>query len=138
MRIIGLSESDKFLWDSSGLNFCVRPTEDAYLLGAPLSHKETDAALRQSLEQLQKVKQRLFKLSAHEAFFLLKSSLAAPRLQYLFRTAPCFQSSEVTRLDEEIRTILSSVLNLKLDESSWSQASLPVRWAGLELGNRLH
>jgi hypothetical protein len=80
---------------------------------------------------LLRVRGRLSKLSAHEAFFLLKNSLAIPRFQFLLRTAPCFLSPEVDRLDDVVRGILSSVLNLKLDDNSWTQASLPVRWGGV-------
>jgi hypothetical protein len=100
-------------------------------LGAPLSQSGTDATLSQSLVQLEQVKERLLKLSSHEAFFLLKSSLAIPRLQYLLRTAPCYLSPVAARLDQVIREILCSVVNLRLDEAGWSQASLPVRWGGV-------
>ena len=78
-----------------------------------------------------RVSERLLKLSAHEAFFLLKNSLAIPRLQYILRSSPCCLSSELLSLDEEVRRILSSVLNLRLDSGTWTQASLPVRWGGI-------
>ena len=71
------------------------------------------------------------KLSAHEVFFLLKNSLGIPRLQYLLRTAPCCLSSEAERLDEAVRDTLALVVNLRLDDSAWAQASLPVRWGGV-------
>ena len=130
-EIIGLSSSQRSLWESSGLQFLPRSVEDASLLGAPLSLKGTDKALGESFDQLERVRGRLLKLSSHEAFFLLKNSLGIPRLQHLLRTAPCSLSSEVQRLDEEIRGILSSMLNLKLEDDAWTQASLPVRWGGV-------
>ena len=130
-EIIGLDPSQRPIWLSSGLNFIERSVEDACLLGAPLSLKGTDAALSQSCDQLERVKERLLKLSSHEAFFLLKNSLALPRLQYLLRTSPCFLSTEASRLDDKIRCILSSVINLKLDDVTWAQAALPVRWGGI-------
>ena len=57
--------------------------------------------------------------------------MAIPHLQYLLRTSPCFQSHEATHLDDEGRSILSSMLNLKLEEAAWTEASLPVRWGGV-------
>ena len=130
-EVIGLSPVQEPIWDTSGLRFLKRPASDATLLGSPLSLAGTSEALRQSCDQLERVSKHLLKLPAHEAFFLLKNSLAIPRLQYLLRTAPCCLCPESVLLDEEVRRTLSSVLNLKLDDVSWAQASLPVRWGGI-------
>ena len=123
--------SQRPAWESSGLNFLARSVEEACLLGAPLSLVGTDEVLRQSCDQLERVRERLTKLSAHEAFFLLKNSLAIPRLQYVLRTTPSCLSTQADRLDEVVRGTLSSVVNLKLDDRAWTQASLPVRWGGV-------
>ena len=48
-EIIGLSPSQRSLWESSGLQFLPRSVEDASLLGAPLSLKGTDKALGRAL-----------------------------------------------------------------------------------------
>jgi len=71
------------------------------------------------------------RMPSHEALFLLKSSFGIPRLQFLLRTAPCALSPEVFKFDESVRGLLSSILNLKLVNSAWVQASLPVRWGGI-------
>lgn len=68
-EVIGLSSSLRSLWDESGLNFQIRPVEEASLLGAPLSAVGTDRALLQCCENLADMKNRLLKLPSHEAFF---------------------------------------------------------------------
>ena len=82
-------------------------------------------ALAAKCSQLESVLPRLMKMAAHEAFFLLRSCFAVPRLLYLLRTAPC------TRLDDIIKGALTSICNIKLDVDSWAQASLLVRWGGI-------
>src|SRR6201995_3837949 len=77
-EIIGLSQSQRLLWDSSGLSFIVRSANEACLLGAPLSLEGTDLALQKSCSQLVRIRERLMKLSAHEAFFVLKIALVSP------------------------------------------------------------
>ena len=81
--------------------------------------------------QLESVLPRLMKMAAHEAFFLLRSCFAVPRLLYLLRTAPCSSSPGTIRLDDIIKGALTSICNIKLDADSWAQASLPVRWGGI-------
>src|SRR5919106_5539176 len=40
-------------------------------------------------------------------------------------------SPEIASFDEAVRCLLSSIVNIKLDEEAWVQASLPVRWGGV-------
>jgi hypothetical protein len=130
-EIIGLDPSQRQLWSSAGLNFMERSVDESVLLGSPLSLAGVDTALSQSRTQLERVRTRLLKLSAHEAFFLLKNCFAIPRLQFLLRTAPCCFSEEVVTFDETVRSLLCAIVNIRLDDVAWSQASLPVRWGGI-------
>src|SRR5688572_28834884 len=98
-----------------------RPPPGGLPSGCPLSLSRTDRVLKESREKLVRVSERLLKLSAHEAFFLLKNSLAIPRLQYILHFSPCCLSSELLSLDEEVRRILSAVLNLRLDSGTWTR-----------------
>ena len=67
----------------------------------------------------------------HSAYFVtplpsLKSCI------YILRSAPCFSSAHLGAYDEELRSTLSEVLNISLeDDSSWPQASLPVGYGGI-------
>ena len=54
-----------------------------------------------------------------------------PRLLYLLRTSSCSSTPGVAQLDEVIKSILTTLYNLKLDTDSWAQASLPVRRGGI-------
>jgi hypothetical protein len=127
-EIVGLDESQRQLWTASGLTFLERSCDEAVFLGSPLSPAGVEVALSQNCSQLARVKVRLLKLSAHEAFYLLKNSFAIPRLQFLLRTAPCALSQEAVKFDEIVRDLLCAIVNVKLDDVAWRQASLPVRW----------
>jgi len=70
-------------------------------------------------------------MPSHDSLFLLRNVMAAPRLMYLLRTAPCTDSPELPLFDIVIRDSLSTTLNVDLDDQRWAQASLPVRWGGL-------
>lgn len=130
-EIIGLSEESRSVWTFARLNFIEREVGEASLLGTPLHADGVDSAISDRCDQLRKVAGRLALMTAHEAMFLLRSSFALPRLQYLLRTAPCFMSGKVEQFDELVRSTLETVTNVKLDSRAWSQASLPVRWGGL-------
>jgi hypothetical protein len=77
--------------------------------------------------------ERLGYLTSHEGLFLLRSSLAIPRLQHILRSSPCFDSPVAIDFDASLRSILSKVSNCNLSDEAWSQAVLPVRWGGLGL-----
>ena len=130
-EIFGLNLTYRTAWAASGLNFIIRPTEEATLLGSPIDARGVDPALVAKREQLEGVIPRLKKMAAHEAFYLLRSCFAIPRLLYLLRSAPCFASSETSSLDEVIRNALISLGNLKLGAEAWAQASLSVRFGGV-------
>ena len=129
-EVFGLTAASRKIWEAAGLGFVQRPIEDATLLGSPIHSEGVQEALVQRCDQLKDVLPRLFKMAAHEAFYLLKSCFAIPRLLYLLRTTPCSSSPGTILFDEVIRNALSSIANIKLDDDSWMQASLPVRWGG--------
>ena len=82
-------------------------------------------------EELQRLTNRLELMPSHDSLFLLRNVLAAPRLVYLLRTAPCWDSPELPMYDAVLRDSLSAILNIDIDDNRWTQASLPVRWGGL-------
>src|SRR5277367_3746580 len=127
-EVFGISAATRAAWQASGLSFIIRPLEEATLLGSHIHTCGVDPALVAQRVQLEGVLPRLMKMAAHEAFFLLRSCFAIPRLIYLLRTSPCSTSAETIHLDEVIKSALSSLLNVKLGEETWMQASLPVRW----------
>ena len=86
-------------------------------------------AVRDKQQDLVLMTSRLRFLPAHDSLFLLRGCLAIPRLLYILRTSPCYDSEELALYDECLKTALTSLLNVGLDGSRWIQASLPV-WAG--------
>ena len=70
-------------------------------------------------------------MPADDSLFLLRNIMAAPRLMYLLRTAPCTDSPVLPHYDAVLRESLSVTLNVDLDDDRWRQASLPVSWGGL-------
>jgi hypothetical protein len=95
-EIIGLDISSRVTLTRAGLCFQECLPSSATLLGTPIHVDGIDRAIRDRLASLELAVPRLKKLSSHEALFLLRNSLAMPKLQYLLRTAPCFLSSVTT------------------------------------------
>ena len=109
----------------------IRPVKEACLLRSPLHCDGVDTALSARRVQLEDIVERLKKMSAHEALYLLKSCFAMPHLLYLLRTAPCSLSSVTCNLDSVIRGAVPAITNVRLDADACLQGSLPVRWGGI-------
>ena len=110
------------------------PPSAATLLGAPVGDLfSISNAISKKTHMLQIMAPRLQYLSAQDALLLLRHALAIPKLLYTLRTAPCFASPALKSYDDELRSILSAVANVRLEEGSpeWTQASLPVKFGGL-------
>ena len=104
----------------------------ANLLGSPSGVLESiDKVLREKAIQLQLMGGRLPHLHSHDALLLLRHSFTIPKLIYIMRTSPCFLSAELEVYDNLLKTILCDVINVRLDEVSWSQACLPIRFGGI-------
>ena len=75
---------------------------------------------------------RLQSLPAHISLFLLRNSLAIPRLMYLLRASPSYKCPNILKnIDDLIRSALCDITNISIDDVSWLQASLPIRSGGL-------
>src|SRR5205823_9108920 len=77
-------------------------------------------------------------LTAHSAFYLLRSSISTPRLIYFLRCAPSWRRSEdLQDYDGALRSALETILNCDLGEEGWLQSSLPVKLGGLGIRHAL-
>lgn len=57
-----------------------------------------------------------------------------PKLTYFLRTSPLWLFPDiVTEMDNNLRTCIESIINLKLDDVQWIQTSLPISKGGLGL-----
>ena len=126
-EVFGLSPSDVITWRDLGLNFIITERRDATFLGAPLSPEGVESAIAEQGSRVRALTPRLCKMASHEAFHLLKTCFAVPKVQYLLRSTPAFAAVAVADLSVAIREALSAVTNIQLDDTSWLQASLPVR-----------
>ena len=103
-------------------------------LGAPITEAAAELVMEEKREELERMLERLQHLDAHSAFFLLRSSLWLPKLQYLLRSSPLYRQPELLRpMDDSLRTALSTIANVRFDDGSWKQAVLPTRYGGLGL-----
>ena len=101
--------------------------EDLTLLGAPINIEGISKVLKPKLESLELMCSRLVDLDRHEATFLLKNAFNIPKLNYFLRTAPCFLENETLELfDNTLQTSIQKILNVKMDDKAWNQASQPL------------
>ena len=105
----------------------------ASLLGTPLGSVDSiSGTIKEKADILRRMGERLNLLPSQDALLLLRHSFAIPKVLYILRTAPCFLSSELMSYDDLLRSILSDVINVTLDDNlAFLQASLPVRDGGL-------
>ena len=61
----------------------------------------------------------------------MRSAFTIPKLLFLLRTAPCFQSQLLSEFDSLQRSLLESFCNISLNDLTWTQASLPINSGGL-------
>jgi len=111
--------------------FRVDKTEMA-LLGAPaFKGKAQDMAIQHKIDDFSRALERLQHLHTHDALVILKNSLAISKLLYLLSTSECCDSLLMSQFDDTLRTGLTKILNVDLNDDQWLQASLPVRHGGL-------
>ena len=61
------------------------------------------------------------------ALVLFKNRLILSKLLYLLRTANCSGNMILLTFDDALRSGLSTIMNINLNDDQWIQASLPVR-----------
>lgn len=88
--------------------------------------------LSEGLDKLKILCKRLPLLDVHPALRVMRSSLSSPRFQYILRTSPAFFAIDrLNEIDEFYRHTIETITNNKLTDRSWSQASIPLSFAGL-------
>ena len=106
---------------------------EASLLGTPIGSAELiDNTITSKIQKLRLMGDKFRFLKSQDALSLLRHSFAIPKVLYILRTAPCFLSEQLGVFDSDLRRLLSTILNVDLDnDSAWLQATLPVRAGGL-------
>ena len=131
-EVIGHSTYTRSIFTDNGIILQDTDINNATLLGAPLTDGVAlEETLVKKVHELKTMSGRLDLLPAHDALYMLQHVVSTPKLMYLLRTSPCMDRRELVDYDLQLRSTLSSVLNIDLSEDRWQQASLPVRWGGL-------
>ena len=105
---------------------------DLSLLGSPIFRDAIELATKENFSKLTHLFENLQGLHPHIAFFLLKNCLAIPKLTYFLRTTPLWFIPSILKETEGLfKSCLESILNLQLDDKSWTLASLPISFGGL-------
>ena len=113
-------------------DLCPVSPEQATLLGSPIGGEEgVDKSIIEKTRALEIMGGRLRHIHAHDAFCLLCHAFALPKVLYILRTTPCFQSFLLQNFDTLLRTLLGEIANISIDDLTWAQASLPVLSGGL-------
>ncbi|XP_029654886.1 uncharacterized protein LOC115228448 [Octopus sinensis] len=104
------------------------------VLGSPIFPEGIEKILSGKLSTFEFMSSRLSILDAHEGFFLLKNFISLPKLQHVLRSAPCFINPELLKeLETGLKHSAENLCNIRFDEASWTQATLPIRFGGIGL-----
>ncbi|KAL0820722.1 hypothetical protein ABMA28_006551 [Loxostege sticticalis] len=124
------SQFQNFLTVLPGLSFLSRANFD--LLGSPIFAEGIAESVEKQRRNLEFVNDRLKFLNPHVALTLLRMCLGAPKFIYLLRTSPVWLfPALISAFDECLRSSVSGIINVSLNEVQWSQAALPIRHGGL-------
>ena len=77
---------------------------------------------------------RLCLVGAQDALILLCALFSAPRVQHLLRCSPSVDVCGPQTFDDLLKSALSRFTNNTLCDSQWLQASLPIKFGGLGIG----
>lgn len=102
------------------------------LLGAPILSDALAEMLTDSLSGLKTMCKRVTQIDIHPALRIMRCSMSSPRFQHLLRTSPTFlQSDKLAEIDNFYKSTLEAITNNKINDTSWTQASLPLSASGL-------
>ena len=110
--------------------------ENLEILGSPMGASARRDLLNKKMIELQRLSEVVTKLDAHYGFYLLKNCFSLPKLLYFLRTSPCFEELVLLQqYDSIIRNSLSKICNVNFNESSYTQAILPVSKGGIGIAS---
>ena len=92
--------------------------------------------VQQKMIELQRLSEVFTNLDALYGFYLLKNCFSLPELLYFLRTSPWFEELNLLQqYDSIIRKSLSKICNVNFNESSYTQAILPVSKGGIGIAS---
>ena len=95
---------------------------DATLLGPPVGDVASiTSVINDKICYLTTMGERLQHLSTQDALLLLCNSFAIPKLLHTIQSSPSFLSLSLQRYYETLRSIVSDITDINLDETAWTQ-----------------
>ena len=114
-EVIGHNADTRLIFESRGIDVQETDLVNATLLRAPLIDSTAlEVTLSDKVQELHTLSERLELLPAHDALYLLQHVVTTPRLMYLLRTAPCMDRKELLDYDLQLRSSLSTPVEIKL------------------------
>lgn len=102
------------------------------LLGSPVLDESIPKYIDDEITKFQESSHRLVQINPQIALVIIRYCLFVPKFTYVLRCSPIWRHQNLlNNLDAMIRNILTEILNCQLDNRSWAQASLPIRFGGL-------
>ena len=105
--------------------------DNFYLLGSPLTRESCKSIMQNKLKEISDLHKKLKIIPKHHAFKVLQVSLGSPNLVSILRSSPCHATEEVENIDMSLKENLEEILNIRLSQEKWIQASLPIKFGGL-------
>ena len=89
------------------------------MIGSPIWEESIESCWQSKLSGLKRMAERLVSLDDHDSLFLLKNCLAIPKLTYILRYSPCYNSNVLQEYDKVLIETLEKVLNVSIDGNTW-------------------
>ncbi|XP_055330571.1 uncharacterized protein LOC129582962 isoform X1 [Paramacrobiotus metropolitanus] len=124
------ADKHRFLWQWP--DWEVRENENLYLLGAPVTVFAVPSFLRGKISEIERLVEKLKLLPSQQALYLLRNCLSAPKLLYVLRTSQTYTCPDILReFDSLMKKATTSIANADINESQWTQMTMPVGRGGL-------
>lgn len=102
------------------------------LLGSPIMDEAFPGYINERHENFSNYSERLLKINPHMAYTIIKFCLFVPKFTYILRCCPLWKYPNLlAKLDNLLKSTVSSIFNIELDDRQWTEASLPIRHGGI-------
>lgn len=106
----------------------ISPTSESF---TGFTNKTVPSSFEEKIERLKLMTTRLRGIHAHQAFYLLRNSLAVARTMHILRSSKGWQfPSLLAEWDLTDRDAVAQVTNISIDDKVWSEATLPIQERG--------
>ena len=103
-----------------------------HLLGAPIFDESIPNYISEKVSKFEQTSEGLLKINPHMALSIIRCCTFVPKFTYVMRCSHLWKFENLLNsLDNILKEKLCEILNCPLDDTSWCQASLPIRFGGL-------